>query len=211
VNNLFPLLLLAIGGVAGFLWLSPQSADAAESWLLKLKNNVKALGGASGESGTNDPVNIQKIGGDTILPDPSNTVSSLQNLISNIAASGGNVSFESPDFALNVEAPVTVTPVPFPVPIQTSATLDLQGNYLPLDASYVTSSGESTVWNMGVRKWGYKDVYIDARGATWYAFREAGSPTPPLFYDLAGREYIPPGYYRKADGTAGYDPNLIPH
>lgn len=107
-------------------------------------------------------------------------------------AQGGRLEVESPDYILVVETPPTVDPQPVFVPIATSAVLDVNGKYVPLDSFYVSSWTGSANTAYG-RRYGWLDHYVNPRPEIpmQRVFRETNVPFPAMGYTLGGVWALP--------------------
>lgn len=200
MSRALPIALLVGGGLAAW-WASRAAAAEAGD---KEDPILRALtGGGGGEGEKKAPVQIGRIGADTVFPDKAAELDVLRQMSGAVLSQGGRLEVQSPDYVLVVDTPPTVNPVQIPIPVYTSAVLSQDGRYVPLNAVYLgvtvpgtRASYKSNPSPMDRFQTGYIDVFsTDNPGdQDYYVFREANAPQPPFGYTFSGQIMVPEAF-----------------
>lgn len=154
---------------------------------------------------------IDKIGGDTIMPDQSKAIDALRQTFTDVLSQGGNAQFTSPDFNINIETPATVTPTPLPfVPNADYSLTNIGGVSVPLMAPFIGFArgaikfrdeyGRELQDQNALVFWdfvGGKLIYV---AKTYYGDK----PAPSLGYALNGKYTLPAVLVPQGDGSLTY-------
>ncbi|MCX8156605.1 MAG: hypothetical protein N3J91_09195 [Verrucomicrobiae bacterium] len=185
MSRSIPVFLLAAGGLAAW-WASRAAAGDGTDPVADLLSGK----GNSLAPGQRIPVNIERLGADVKLPDQAAEFAALRDFGGAVLERGGQLTVQSPNYVLEVSTPPAVEPVRVEVPVQTSAVLDQQGKYVPLDSWYLFSvTGQDQRWgSYTYRKFGWIDTYVNPAATipAQKVFRAETTPFPPMGYTLAG-------------------------
>lgn len=178
-------LLASRAGSAATAGSSEASAGLADKILefLGLKDSEAV---SAADTANASGFQIDKIGGDTILPDNANSIDALRQVFTDTLSQGGNVEYTSPEFAMKVQAPVTVEPIPLPfVPTPDYTQTNIGGILVPLNAPFIGfDNGRRFIfWDFATDKL----IYVPAD-----YFGETGSPA--LGFALNGQYTLPAAF-----------------